>query len=218
MIDLACPKCGRAGSIPREKINTRLVCKKCHAAFHMNTAGRTLLGEPHAESARPEAGHQHHNDGPRMPSFEGLGGLKDSLPTVSMRSLLLGVAAIVVGGGLFMIWSKPPEPLADAVKLTAERFAEDDLAYLKQVASSDTVDDVVRWFDVKHPELVKSRDQWKSKGTHVQVTVIGEDRRERRGEALAFIYPAQASLHAADIADAANAANATATPVQPMNL
>src|SRR5437763_827255 len=101
MIDLACPNCGRAGSIPREKINTRLVCKKCHVAFHMNTAGRTLLGEPHLETAKPET--THHHDGPRMPSLEGLGGLKDSLPAVSIRSLLLGVAAIVVGGSLFLI-------------------------------------------------------------------------------------------------------------------
>src|SRR5215212_2799528 len=78
MIDLACPNCGRAGSIPREKINTRLVCKKCHVAFHMNTAGRTLLGEPHQEVGKPEVVH-HHSDPTRLSTFENLGGIKESL-------------------------------------------------------------------------------------------------------------------------------------------
>jgi hypothetical protein len=155
-----------------------------------------------------------------MPSFEGIGDLKGSLPAVSIRTVLLGVAAIVVGGGLYMLWMKPPEPLADRARLTAERFADDDLAYLKAIASSDTVDDVVRWFDAKHPELMKSRDTWQTKGTKVEVTVIGEDRKERRGEALAFIYPrSEGSARSNQVVEAANAANPTATaPAQPMSL
>src|SRR5262249_44706517 len=116
MIDLACPNCGRAGTIPREKINTRLVCKKCHVTFHMNTAGRTLLGEPHQEVAKPEVTH---HDGPQLPSFENLGSLKDTLPTVSLKALLIGIAVIVVGGGLFMFMMKPPESLGDRAKMTA---------------------------------------------------------------------------------------------------
>jgi len=222
MIDLACPSCGRAGSIPREKINTRLNCKKCHVVFHVNTAGRALLGEPHVE---PQKSDHHHHEGlhlpnlPSLPSFE-LDSLKDGLPQVSPRSLGVGVAVIAVLGGLFMFLTKPPESLADSAQRTAERFANDDLAYLKQIATSETIDDVVRWFDTVHPQLVKSRERWKSKEASIQVMVIGEDPRLRKGEAQAFIYPAGATSRVAAIAAAADstASNASAAGQQPIDL
>jgi len=217
MIDLACPSCGRAGSIPREKINTRLNCKKCHVVFHVNTAGRALLGEPHLE---PQKAEHHHHEGlhlPSLPSFDGLDGLKDGLPQVSLRSLGIGMAAIVILGGLFMFLTKPPESLADSARRTAERFANDDLAYLKQIATSESIDDVVRWFDTVHPVLVKSRERWKSREANVQVMVIGEDRRQRKGEAQAFIYPAGATSRYTAIAAAADStgmSTSTATASQ----
>jgi len=220
MIDLACPSCGRAGSIPREKINTRLNCKKCHVVFHVNTAGRALLGEPHVEPQKPE---HHHHEGlhlPSLPSFEGLDGLKDGLPQVSLRSLGVGAAAIAILGGLFMFLTKPPESLADSARRTAERFADDDLTYLKQIATSETIDDVVRWFDTVHPQLVKSRERWKSREANVQVMVIGEDPKQRKGEAQAFIYPAGATSRVSAIAAAADSTATAASPAgqQPIDL
>ncbi|WP_406700790.1 hypothetical protein V5E97_18550 [Singulisphaera sp. Ch08] len=211
MIDLACPSCGRAGSIPREKINTRLTCKKCHSVFHVNTTGRTLVGEPHVES--PKAEH-HHHEGLHLPSFESLDGLTESLPKVSLRSLGLGVAAIVVVGGLFMFLTKPPQSLADTALRTAERFADDDLVYLKQIATTESIDDVVRWFDAVHPQLVKNREQWKGREAKIQVMVIGEDPKLGKGEAQAFIYPAGPAGHVSAINSAVNSTTTTAASVQ----
>ena len=211
MIDLACPSCGRAGSIPREKINTRLTCKKCHSVFHVNTTGRTLVGEPHVEP--PKAEH-HHHEGLHLPSFESLDGLTESLPKVSLRSLGVGVAAIAVVGGLFMFFTRPPEGLAASAQRTAERFANDDLIYLKQIATSETIDDVVRWFDAVHPQLVKNREQWKSREARIQVMVIGEDRNQRKGEAQAFIYPAGPAGHVSAITSAVDSTTSTAASVQ----
>lgn len=217
MIDLACPSCGRAGAIPREKINTRLVCKKCLVVFHMNSAGRTLLGEP--SGVEPPKAETHAQLGPKLPSFEDLGGIKESLPTFSPRSLMIGGGVLVVGLALFLFMSRTPENLLDTATTTAERFAADDLAYLKQVATSDTIDDVVRWFDVVHPELVKSREQWKTSGTRVQVVIVDEDRRQRRGEAHAYIYPASGSSHGTSITQAASQVDTLdATSMQPIDL
>jgi len=196
MIDLSCPNCGRAGSIPREKVNTRLVCKKCHIVFHMNTAGRTLLGEPHVEPLKAE---KRSHEGPHIPSLDQLGSLKDSLPVVSSKQLMIGLAALVVGGGIFLFVSRPGVTLADRTKELAQRFAQDDLAYLKEVATSDTADDAVRWFDRVHPVLMKNREQWKTKDADVQVMVAGEDARNRTGEAHAYLYPAKASTHSAKV-------------------
>ncbi|SIO02977.1 hypothetical protein SAMN05444166_2111 [Singulisphaera sp. GP187] len=211
MIDLACPSCGRAGSIPREKINTRLTCKKCHIVFHVNPTGRTLVGEPHVES--PKVEHRPH-EGFQLPTFEALDGLTERLSTVSLKSVGIGVAAITVLGGLFLLLSRPPESLADSAQRTAERFANDDLVYLKQIATSESIDDVVRWFDTVHPLLVKNREHWKSREARIQVMVIGEDHNQRKGEAQAFIYPAGGAGRVAAIASATDSTTTPASSVQ----
>ena len=129
------------------------------------------------------------------------------------------MAVLAVLGGLVIFLTRPPESLADSAKRTAERFANDDLAYLKQVATADTIDDVVRWFDAVHPLLVKSRSQWKSQDADIQVMVIGEDHSQRKGEAQAFIYPPQSTNHASKVASAAAAAtSAPPATVPPIDL
>lgn len=219
MIELACPSCGRAGSIPREKINTRLTCKKCHVVFHVNTTGRTLVGEPHVEP--PKVEHHHHHEGLHLPTFESLDGLTESLPKISPRTLGIGATGCAVVVGLFMFLTRPPESLAVSAQRTAERFANDDLSYLKQIATTETIDDVVRWFDIVHPLLVKNREQWKSREARIQVMVVGEDHGQRKGEAQAFIYPATASTasHVNAIAAAADSTTTTGSSIQqPLDL
>ncbi len=41
--------------MPKEKVNTRLVCKKCLRVFHVTPAGNTVLGEPAAAQGRPQS-------------------------------------------------------------------------------------------------------------------------------------------------------------------
>ena len=40
MIDMKCPSCGAGGRIPREKVNTRLVCKKCLESLSRDLGGQ----------------------------------------------------------------------------------------------------------------------------------------------------------------------------------
>src|SRR3954447_4308183 len=46
MIEVHCPACGAEGRAPKQKTNTRLVCRKCLKVFHITPAGRAVLGEP----------------------------------------------------------------------------------------------------------------------------------------------------------------------------
>src|SRR5262245_24522256 len=46
MIEMSCPRCGAGGRVPRDKINARLVCKKCLQVFHLTPTGSAVLGEP----------------------------------------------------------------------------------------------------------------------------------------------------------------------------
>jgi hypothetical protein len=112
---------------------------------------------------------------------------------------MIGLAVLVVGGGMFLFLSSPGPNLADRTRELAQRFAQDDLAYLKEVATTDTADDAVRWFDRVHPVLMKTREQWKTKDADVQVMVAGEDARMRTGEAHAYLYPARAETHRAKV-------------------
>src|SRR5271166_4187626 len=53
MIDMKCPSCGAGGRVPNEKVNTRLVCKKCLRVFHVTASGNTVLGEPAPPKDQP---------------------------------------------------------------------------------------------------------------------------------------------------------------------
>src|SRR5947209_6580362 len=107
MVELECPKCGRGGGVPKEKVNTRLVCKKCHSVFYVTSAGRTILGEPplvvskHETSKGPSV--------PRMPSLEGMEGLKDSVSSIPVKKLAAALILVLLVGGGWTLLNQPPE-------------------------------------------------------------------------------------------------------------
>src|SRR5438132_12261010 len=103
MLDLSCPNCGRAGSIPREKINTRLICKKCHIVFHMNTAGRTLLGEPQIEVPKPAQAHPSYDKIQLPGSLQNLGDLRQNFADLNLKAIAIGLAVLVLGGGIYWL-------------------------------------------------------------------------------------------------------------------
>ena len=54
MIEMACPRCGAGGRVPRDKMNARLVCKKCLQVFHLKAGGVAVLGEPPVQKDNSE--------------------------------------------------------------------------------------------------------------------------------------------------------------------
>ena len=46
MLEIKCPACGAEGRAPKDKILTRLVCRKCLRVFHVTPSGMTVIGEP----------------------------------------------------------------------------------------------------------------------------------------------------------------------------
>ena len=53
MVEMKCPACGAEGRAPKDKINTRLVCKKCLRVFHLTPSGRAVIGEPPQQVVAP---------------------------------------------------------------------------------------------------------------------------------------------------------------------
>ena len=64
MIEMACPSCGRAGQVPKEKLHTRLVCRKCHMVFHVDSQGRPCAGRADHREGEDQEGERTEVDPP----------------------------------------------------------------------------------------------------------------------------------------------------------
>ncbi|WP_422924937.1 hypothetical protein [Singulisphaera sp. PoT] len=224
MLELACPSCGRGGTIPKQKVNTRLVCKKCRVVFHMTPAERTVLGEPLGdvlkvnpkpveEERRASASEGIENLADNLTG--GLDGFREILKTASPKQLGIAAAVIVVLGIGWTLMNAAPENLTDVTNLAATQFTADDLDSVKAVASSGTAEDVARWYEAVHPRLVKARERWKTNTTHLTVVVMSQDDEKRVGESRAFVYPGPATP--APTTDSSGAAS-DGSSIQPLEL
>src|SRR5262249_49109459 len=43
MIEMSCPRCGAGGRVPRERVNSRLVCRKCLQVFHLSPSLQPVI-------------------------------------------------------------------------------------------------------------------------------------------------------------------------------
>ena len=207
MIEMACPSCGRAGQVPKEKLQTRLVCRKCHMVFHVDSQGRPVLGEPVSakEKTKKEAEPKSILKALGIPTLEQMTHMGDDL---SDYTFPVKPAAGLVGGlvGLWLIWgfvSGPGESVADTSRTVAEALAHDDLNRLKTLATDDTRDDMIRFYDAAHPKLEKARGGWPSKDANIQVVVVEEDLKTGKGETEVFYLPAASGGPTASVAPGA---------------
>src|SRR5438270_11579189 len=125
----------------------QLICKTYYIILHMNTACRTLMGKPKIEVPKPAQAHPSYDKIQLPGSLQNLGDLRQNFAELNLKAIAIGLAVLVLGGGLYWLVNRPGESLEDRTRLTAERFAADDLAFLKEIGSSDPADDVGRWFD-----------------------------------------------------------------------
>jgi len=214
MIEMACPGCGRAGQVPKEKLYTRLVCRKCHVVFHMETSGRTVLGEPHSPTDPKDPKKKKEKDkakkaenssfieGFRIPTVDELVNFKDNFSDGSfpVKPVAAGLGVLVVGWVVFSIFSRPPESVAERARIVVEAVTHDDLNRVKGYASDDTRDDVVKWYEMIHDQLENARKSWPSKEATVQVLVVEDDPKSNRGEVEAFILPTGSTTMSASVA------------------
>src|SRR5262249_29763702 len=121
MIEIACPRCGAGGRVPRDRVNSRLVCKKCLQVFHLSPSHQAVMGEPPApkEAQRERAPRE------RMELELGdLSGLAEKLAKIKLRDAkIVGTTAAVLLVVAFLWWlfSKPSvqkrsETLAAAIR------------------------------------------------------------------------------------------------------
>jgi len=212
MIEMACPGCGRGGQVPKEKLYTRLVCRKCHVVFHMEPSGRTVLGEPQsAKDAKTEEKKKKEKakgpdavavlEGLHLPSMSDVLNVRANLAdgTFPVKPVLAGVGVLVVGWLVLSFLNRAPESVAERARIVVEAIAHDDLNRVKGYASGSSVDDVVKWYEIIHTRLDTARKSWPSKESTVQVLVVEDDPKSNRGEIEAFILPADSGVQTAAV-------------------
>jgi len=181
VIEIHCPACGAEGRTTKEKINTRLVCRKCFVAFHVTPSGRALLGEPplmgdvetrRAGMAQPDRTHEVDQ------WFERLSGALFS-PLTAM--LLVGLIVLVIGSTMY----SRGETLEDRVKKVARAAYEGDTRGLESLAAAGTGEDVVKWNDAIQLQLDQLRKSLGNMPPSINVEIQRQDTSKGIAEAVA---------------------------------
>jgi hypothetical protein len=149
MIDMKCPSCGAGGRIPKEKVNTRLVCKKCLRVFHVTAAGNTVLGEPAApkEEAKPRPARESARDD-TVQSFDELTSKlsKIRLPQVDPATVgMVAGAILVLALGYWFFFYK--QSLATRTESVARAIIKTDMKTVVDLAAPGTEMDTMRWYN-----------------------------------------------------------------------
>lgn len=159
MIDMKCPSCGAGGRIPNEKVNTRLVCKKCLRVFHVNPGGSSVLGEPvqaaptrgtpkpagKPSAPRPAAARRHDN----VDRFDDVTAKlsKVKLPQVDIRIVgAIGLAALLAALGYWMFSRQSLERRSEEI---ARSFVKADMKTAIELSLPGTELDTIQWYTMR---------------------------------------------------------------------
>ena len=150
MIEMKCPGCGAGGRAPRDKMNTRLVCKKCLKVFHLSPSGQTVAGEPPLQKNQPKERVRKESGGIEM------GGAIDDiaqrfskvkLPRISGAALGISALVILVAGLGYWFFSK--QSLVQRSELVARSLMNlDDMKIAIDLSVPETFNDTIQWYGV----------------------------------------------------------------------
>ena len=143
MIEMSCPRCGAGGRVPRDRVNSRLVCKKCLQVFHLSPSLHAVIGEPPAQKVVPRERAQRERVELELPGLEGLGEKlsKIKLPDVKMIGVTLAVLMVV--GFFWWLFSKKSVQQQSQTLATAIRNM--DLNTTSAMALPGTEMEAMKW-------------------------------------------------------------------------
>jgi hypothetical protein len=147
MIDMNCPSCGAAGRVPNEKVNTRLVCKKCLRVFHVTPGGRTVLGEPALPKEEPRQRPARDSSYETVEKFDEMTAKlsKMKLPQVQPMTLaIIGGIALLTAVGYWFFARQPIEARARDV---AKAIIKTDMKQVIDLSAPGTEMDTIRWYN-----------------------------------------------------------------------
>lgn len=184
MIDLHCPSCGAGGRAPKEKINTSLVCKRCHKTFHITPVGKVVAGE--ASASHPTVPHHaEHEPDEAEKVDEWFSEIREIV--TSPRTYITTIAVLV---GLIATWryfSYTPSSLEEQVSSFSQAALEGDLKTVRQMAASGMNEEIVRWYDAVRPRCDLLRRSLGTLPLSVRVDVKKRDDANGTAEVVAHL-------------------------------
>jgi hypothetical protein len=200
MLAIKCPACGAEGRASKEKIQTRLVCRKCLKVFHVTPSGKTVLGAPPGtgQTSTAVSRRKAAPDPDRKVDqwFD-----RASKRFFSPTSLILTVGLILLAVAAALFTPRRPESLQDRVARAARAAVEGDLQTVRELAATGTAGGVITWYITIRPQCdgllqrLGSRKlavesevkqdparEWTDVVAHV--SIIEEEKLERRGNVL----------------------------------
>lgn len=201
MLAIKCPACGAEGRASKEKIQTRLVCRKYLRVFHVTPSGKTVLGEPPAPGQTSTAVSRAKaapDPGQKVDQWFDRASKRIFLPT----SLILTVGLILLAVAATLFTPRRPESLQDRVARAAKAAVEGDLQTIRELAATGTAGGAVTWCITIRPQCdellrrlgsrklaveteIKQQDpaqEWTDVVAHVSIEE--KEELERRGNAL----------------------------------
>jgi hypothetical protein len=175
MIDMNCPACGAEGRAPNDKINTRLVCRKCLKVFYLTPTGRAVLGEPPQAAVTPTT------KTPREKvEFDFSLDVPPWLRSLTKRVISPKVLAVVGGlivlaAGYAAVSYLRGESLEERATKVARAAVDGDLGTLLTLTSTDTGDDMVKWYTKVRPQCDELKRALLTPTPFVQLVVNKED-------------------------------------------
>jgi ribosomal protein L37AE/L43A len=219
MIDLECPNCGRVGSIPQNKANDRLVCRKCHMVFHMGATGRAVLGEPPTSKASEHGhghdhGHSHSAATAVKAASSGIawGGFGELNPGLIGVLVLL----VVIGGVAFIAtrdWSSSASLLDPSARSLAEALEAGDVKQVEQLATADSTANTAAWFEATSRMLQEMKQRASGHELKIQGVVMEQNPATGSGQITLFVMPLQGATRNSEITLQAGATTGRPTQI-----
>jgi len=175
VIEMKCPACKVSGRVSKDKVNTRLVCRKCLSVFHLTPTGRAVLGEP------PQA----FTPG-KVPREKQKFELDLSLELPPWLKRITGVVfaprvLAVVGGLLLLVGGYKAisilrgESLQERTGKVARAAVIGDLGTLLELTAEGTGDDMLKWYTAVRPQCDQLRSLLRDPTPNVEVQVNKQD-------------------------------------------
>ncbi len=169
MIEMSCPRCGAGGRVPRDKVNSRLVCKKCLQVFHLNPSLKAVVGEPapRKEAAKERAPRERMELG--LPEMGGLGEklAKIKLPDPKTLGIVAGVL-LAIG---FFWWLFSKQSVEQRSQTMASAIKTLDMDATVDLSMPGTELNAMKWLGDVHKEYTDLKLAIGNLEPGVQITV-----------------------------------------------
>ena len=188
MFEIHCPTCNAEGRTSRDKINTRLVCRKCFKAFHITPTGRAVPGVP-PQSGEVTSQTPFETVAPDRAQEVDEWFERISRTVFSPRTALIlgGLIVLVIGSTMY----SRGETLQDRAMKAARAAYDKDTSILQSLATGDSGNEVLKWNDAVQVQLEMLRKSLGDMSPSISVEIRKQDSSEGTAEVVARVSTEQ---------------------------